>query len=101
MTYVVLETEAFAKLFCTLNNKEKEWIKKMIDQLKENANVGKPLGFNWFREKKFEGKRLYYLIYKNSNSILLVAFGNKKDQQKIISYIIRNKERYCKIIDNN
>ena len=67
-------------------------------QLIENPQVGKPLKFEWFREKKFGDKRMYYLIYKDVSKILLVSFGSKKEQQKIINHIIENKERYRKII---
>jgi len=97
----VLETETFSRLFDALENKEKEWIKKIIQQLKENSKVGKPLGFDWFREKKLGSKRLYYLIYEKSSTVLLVAFGGKKDQKKIIAYILQNKERYRKIVGEN
>ena len=95
----VLETETFSCLFETLGIEEKDWIKKMIRQLKQNPGVGKPLGFKWFREKKFGGKRLYYLVYENSNTVLLVAFGGKKDQQKIISHVLKNREFYKKIVE--
>jgi len=94
----VLETEAFSRLFETLEKREKNWIKKVVQQLKENFLVGKPLKFNWFREKKFGGKRLYYLVYKKSEWILLVAFGTKKEQQKIINHILQNKEKYIKFV---
>ena len=61
-----------------------------------NAFSGKPLGFRWFREKKFKGKKLYYLVYEGSGSVLLVAFGNKKEQRKIISHIFANLDFYKK-----
>ncbi len=98
MANKVLETETFSRLFETLDKEEKEWIKKIIKQLEENSLVGKPLGFNWFREKKFGGKRLYYLVYGKTGIVLLVAFGSKKDQQKIISHVLQNKEKYRKIV---
>ncbi len=78
----VLETEIFSCLFETLENNEKEWIKKVIRQLKRDSLVGKPLGFKWFREKKLGGKRLYYLVYEKSSTVLLVAFGGKKTSRK-------------------
>ncbi len=96
----VLETESFSKLYETLEKEEKEWIKKIIIQLKTNSLTGKPLGFKWFREKKFKGKRLYYLVYENSSKVLLVAFGGKKEQQKIIDYVLENKELYKKFVED-
>ena len=97
----VLETNTFSRLFETLEKKEKEWIKKVIRQLKENSDVGKPLKFDWFREKKLGGKRLHYLVYGKSNTVLLVAFGGKKDQKKIISQVLQNRGRYKRIIEEN
>ena len=79
---------------------EQEWVDKIKLQLIENPQVGKPLRFDWFREKKFGDKRMYYLIYKDVSKILVVSFGSKKDQQKIIDHIIENKERYRKIIES-
>lgn len=99
MAVRVLETETFSRLFETLEKQEKGWIKKIIQQLMENAFVGKPLGFNWFREKKLGGKRLYYLVYEKSETVLLVAFATKKEQQKIISHILQNKEKYRQIVE--
>jgi len=94
----VFETEYFSRLYETLSEKEKEWIKKIIDQLKNNAKVGKPLRFDWFREKKFEGNRLFYFVYVDLNKVLLVAYGKKNDQQKIIDEIVRNKDKYKKLV---
>src|SRR3989338_3250228 len=98
MAYVVLETEPFSKLFQTLSKEEQDWMRKMIAQLEENPFVGKPLGFPWFLEKKFAGKRLYYLVYLHVNKVLLVAFGPKKAQQKIIDHILANRETYRQLV---
>ena len=95
----VYETEIFSKLYLAWEKKERDWIDKIKDQLRENLLVGKPLTFDWFREKKFENKRLYFLINKHNNKAVLVAFGAKKEQQKIINFIIVNKERFLKIIN--
>ena len=99
MANKVLETEAFSHLFGTIESREKEWIKKIIKQLESNIELGKPLQFKWFREKKFENKRLYYLIYENSNTVLLVAFGKKKQQQAIIDNVLKNRERYKRLME--
>jgi len=44
---------------------------------------------------------LYYLVYEKSSTVLLVAFGTKKDQQKIIAQILQNRERYRRIVEDN
>lgn len=100
MPYQIYETETFSKLYGAMEKVEQDWVSKIKLQLIENPNTGKPLKFEWFREKKFGDKRLYYLIYKEVSRILLVSFGSKKEQQKIINHIIENKERYRKIIES-
>ena len=100
MPYDIYETETFSKLCGSMEITERKWIDKIKLQLKENPDVGKPLKFEWFREKKLGNKRLYYLVYQNLNRILIVAFGSKKDQQKIINHILENKDKYKKIIES-
>jgi len=100
MPYHIHETETFSKLCKAMEKVEREWVDKIKLQLIDNPQVGKPLRFDWFREKKFGDKRMYYLIYKNVSKILLISFGPKKEQQKIINHIIANKERYSKLIES-
>ena len=95
---LVLETETFSKLIEASEKNEQIWIEKMKTQLKENLAVGKPLRYEWFREKKFGNKRLFYLINESTQKAILIAFGTKKEQQKIITHILINKERYLKQI---
>jgi outer membrane protein assembly factor BamE (lipoprotein component of BamABCDE complex) len=94
----VFETATFSKLVEACDKQEQRWIEKVKDQLAENLRVGKPLRFSWFREKKFGNKRFFYLINEKSRKAVLVAFGSKKDQQKIINHIIANKEIYLTFI---
>ncbi len=57
--------------------------------------IGKVLTYDFLREIKIGNKRIYYLIYKNLDLILLVAISkNKKDQQLIINFIKENIESY-------
>lgn len=63
-------------------------IKNILSDLVYDGNKkGKPLGYNFFREKKIKNKRIYYLIYEELNIILLVAGSDKKTQQKTINVI--------------
>ncbi len=94
----VHETEIFSKIYDACDHQERRWIDKMKDQLAENLKVGKPLRYDWFREKKFDNKRLFYLINENTKKAILIAFGSKRDQQKIIDHVILNKERYLRLI---
>src|SRR3989344_219337 len=94
MLFRVFETEEFGKIFEALDVFEQNWIRKVVGQLKANPVAGKPLGFEWFREKKLGGKRLYYLVYKKACVVLLVSYGGKKEQRKIIGHILDNLKSY-------
>jgi hypothetical protein len=95
---LVYETETFAKIHSSSEKQEQTWIEKIRCHLQENLLVGKPLRYNWFREKKLGNKRHFYLINTNRFKAILVAFGTKIEQQKIINHIIANKERYLSLI---
>lgn len=97
MDFTVISSEEFAKLFPSLDADARGWIRKIIVQLKTNPDVGKPLGFKWFREKKFKDKRLYYLVYPDIKKVLIAAFAGKKEQKKIIAYILQNLGRYNRL----
>lgn len=90
----VLETEPFREVFESCDQREKDWIERMEDQLASNLTVGKPLGFPWFREKKLGNKRLFYVINEKTKKALLIAFGSKKEQEQIINHVLENMETY-------
>ncbi len=94
----IYETEAFGKIMNAAEKREQEWIEKIKDQLVSNLLVGKPLGFVWFREKKFENKRLYYIVNESTKNAVLIAFGSKKEQQRIIDHILINRELYFQYV---
>ena len=56
--------------------------------------TGKPLGVPFFREKKFGGKRLLYLVYHSVSAILLVAITDKKAQEATITEILLHLDEY-------
>ena len=95
--YEVYVTDSFKKLFETLDGREQIWINKIKKNLEEYP-TGKVLHFDWFREKKFDNKRLYYLVDDERKKILLVSFASKKDQQKIIDFIIKNKDEFLRYL---
>ena len=71
-----------------------------MNQLKENGdNVGKPLRYPYFREKKFEGKRVYLLVYENYMVILAIAISDKKTQQETINRIVLELNNYKEVIE--
>jgi len=65
----------------------RNWFEKLCSQLAENPFVGKPLVVGWFREKKLGKQRIYFLVYKELESVYLVDLSEKKNQQKIINSV--------------
>lgn len=55
-----------------------------------------PLGYKFFREKRFDGKRLYYRVYDDCVLILIVAISDKKTQQSTTNAIKQAFEIYRK-----
>ncbi len=95
---LVEETEPFSEVYKASDLSERIWINKIRDQLAEKLNVGKKLRFDWFREKKLRNKRLSFLINRRLGKALLIAFGTKKEQQKIIDYILSNKDKFMEYV---
>jgi len=67
---------------------------KIPPKLAENLYVGKQLSYPFLREKKIEGRRIYYLIYEDIKLVLLVAASDKKDQQATIDHIKENLQEF-------
>jgi len=68
------------------------------NQLPFNPYVGDPLGYRFLREKKLDTKRVYYLIYEEFQSVVLVQISDKKQQQTTINEIKRNLDNYYQFI---
>ncbi len=83
----VFTTREFDNDFKKLDNSIQERINKELEQLKANPYVGKPLGYKFFREKKIENYRFYYLIYEEYAIVFSIAISAKKDQQAVIDKI--------------
>ncbi len=98
----VFTTEEFEKDLSKLSPQEKERVTKILNQLKElGGDVGKPLsGLSFFREKKFNGNRLYYLVYKELLVILVLGISDKKAQQATINRILIDLVEYQHYVYN-
>jgi len=79
MVYTVYTTESFDKETAKLPQNDKERIKKIFLQLKENPYVGDQLQYRYLREKRIKEKRIYYLVYDDLQAVLVVAISGKKD----------------------
>jgi len=96
MVYEVYITESFEKRIEILPNKK--LIQKIYSQLKQNPYVGDQIRYNFFREKRLNEKRIYYLIYEDLKVVLMVAIGGKKEQNQKIDEIIKKLPKFREYI---
>jgi mRNA-degrading endonuclease RelE of RelBE toxin-antitoxin system len=94
MVYSVYTTETFDREMLQLQQSEQERIQKIFLQLKENPYIGDQLRYRHLREKRIKEKRIYYLIYNDLRSVLVVAISGKKNQQTTINHIVGNFDDY-------
>jgi len=89
MPYSIYATKTFEKELDKLSSSDMEAVKKIFLQLKENPLVGDAIRYRFFREKRIREKRIYYLVYEDLSSVLMVAIGGKKAQPETINEIVR------------
>jgi len=100
MAYAVYTTDSFEKEIEKLSENDRKIIQKIFFQLKENPYVGDSIRYKFFREKRIKEKRIYFLVYDDLSSVLVVAFGGKKAQQDIIDEIIKLLPEFKKYLEN-
>lgn len=98
MNFKVFRTHEFEKKFSKLSKTEQNSVDKFEKKLVENPYLGKPLGYSFLREKKLNGKRIYYLVYEDYIIVLMVAVGDKKTQQETIDAIKQKLGEYYKFV---
>lgn len=105
LMYKIYHSARFDKEISKFDNHFNNQVDKIEEQLKENPYVGDPIDSKWFREKRIEKYRVYYLIYEELKSVFMVAISEKKDQQKIIDtikiFLSFFKEEIEKLIDED
>ena len=82
-----------------LDKSEFDRVIKFEQSLKVEPYNGKPLGYEFFREKKFDGKRLIFLVYEQHKCVFLVTITDKKLQQIEINFIKANLDIYKEEIE--
>ncbi len=97
--YKVYRTQQFERDFDALDAGEKQRIRDIEDQLASNPTVGDALSYPYFREKRMNGKRIYFLIYEDENIVLVVAMSDKKSQQATIDKVTELLPEYKKAVE--
>ena len=85
--YRIFTTEEFDRDFEKIDYSIQKQIEVILEKLEVNPYVGKPLGYEFFREKKIQNYRVYYLIYDSYVAVFVIAISDKKDQQDVINKI--------------
>jgi len=85
--YKVYHSKKFDEELNKFDEEFKNFVDNIENQFVKNPYVGKPLGFKFFREKKYKKYRVYFLVYDDLKSVFMVGISNKKDQQKVINTI--------------
>ncbi|MAF50686.1 MAG: hypothetical protein CMH64_01210 [Nanoarchaeota archaeon] len=57
------------------------------------------MDIGFFREKKFDGKRVIFLVYENHKCIFLITITDKKAQQSEIDLIKSNLDVYRDVLE--
>jgi len=100
----VFRSNNYKKKLNKIDSSDFNRIIKFEQELKQEPYSGKPLGYKFFREKKFDGKRLIFLVYEQHKCVFLITITNKKIQQHEIDIIKTNldiyKDELDKIINN-
>jgi|SRR3989344_8737569 len=94
MVFRVFRSKWYDTKHTKLIKSEKEVVEKIEQHLKNEPFTGKPLGYKFFREKKFNGKRLLFLVYEEHKAIFLITITDKKAQQQVIDLIKANLDIY-------
>ncbi len=90
----VFRTEWYEKKLSKLTSFEQKRVFKFEQELKIEPYSGKPLGYTFFREKKFDDKRLLFLVYEEHKVVFLVTITDKTAQQHEIDLIKANLDVY-------
>ena len=87
MAYAVYTTETFDKEVEEFEQDKRERVNKLFPKLRDNPYTGDQVRFKFFREKRIDEKRVYFLVYDDIKIVLFVGTSDKKDQQKTINHI--------------
>ena len=97
--YRVFRSGKYEKRLNKLDKSEFDRVADFEQSLKIEPYNGKPLGYEFFREKRFNGNRIIFLIYEQHKCVFLVAITNKKMQQQEINLIKANLDIYKEEIE--
>ncbi|MEK6902461.1 MAG: hypothetical protein AABX02_02645, partial [archaeon] len=97
--FQVIGTETYHEELSKWPKSDREAAEKLPPKLAEDPHVGQLLIYPSLREKRIEGRRIYFLVYDDLTLVLLVATSGKKDQQETIDHIKDQFVEYRKLAE--
>ncbi len=95
----VFRTEWYEKKYNKLEKVDQTRAEDFEQELKREPYSGKPLGYTFLREKKFDGKRLLFLVYEEHQAVFLITITDKKAQQDDIDLIKKHLDVYKEMLE--
>ena len=89
MVYKVFTSYALEEKLKKIKFDQWKRLEKLKKKLETNPYTGKRLGKDLF-EKKWGPFRIYYIIIEDILLVFLIEFAHKKEQSRIINYILVN-----------
>ena len=89
MRYRIFTTTSLDRKLRKMGFSQWHRLEKLKRKLETDPFTGKRLGKDLF-EKKWGPFRIYYIIFEDILMVVLVEFGNKKEQRRAIYYILAN-----------
>ena len=97
----VLSTKEFDTWERLLPKDLQKEIETFIKDLKKGSKIGQSMGFPFFKEKRIDGRRVYFLTYEDMDTVLLITISDKKAQQDTIDRVKKDLTYYNKLIRKN
>src|SRR3989344_1415729 len=97
----VLSTKEFDTWERLLPKDLQKEIETFIKDRKKGSKIGQSMGFPFFKEKRIDGRRVYFLTYEDMDTVLLITISDKKAQQDTIDRVKKDLTYYNKLIRKN
>lgn len=85
--YKIYHSSRFDKELSKYDKSFQDRVDKIENQLMLNPFAGDPIDVKWFREKRIDNYRIYFIIYDDLNAVFMVAISSKKNKQEVINTI--------------
>jgi len=90
--YNVFHTTDYDKLLKKLDLLYQQLLFQFERRLTLDPYIGKPLGYVYFREKKFDDYRALFAVNSEARRITMLTIVDKRDQKEVINLLRKRKD---------